>query len=969
MSANPAQLQSMLRYMLADLRARNGHHEFEHLARHVTKARFYANILPATGPVSAGGDQGRDFESFHTDIDDPTTRFGQATSKGRKIVGACTLQQDEVPGKIRGDAQSILNGGHVDEVLYFCEANVPVAARHKLEAWALEQGFTLQIVDGQAIADLLSDRDIFWIAQEYLKVPADLTPPAEDDDGYLTLRRRWDGRTPVPFSYAEFLEIKSGLRHATFEESARPDLPAWFGRMEAFLADPTPRDLQRSSLYELCVASLRGRGEMTSQQGRLIDYFSDIDQFLGLAELQDAAVLLVYADGARMKGEFDFPQSAIRAFALTLIALVDHELEIAVGPHRRSGLLRTRGQLALLPISNPDDGPTVAFGYWNQMLDAAQGAPFFPLEAFADYVIQLIEIIGDQTDLLALSDRLDDLIGARRGNAAAGEKAAERAQALLKHNRKLAALVELHKVKAKWYSGERPGGFVYVLILLSETYRLLGMAYAAKYYALAAAYMAKYEDRPEVTHQLPAALFEALDAEDAAGNSFGLISLFLVTLNAHVMMDDDPLNLAVHERLQINLGQLSALLGYLHRAQPELATALEKPLALWPPALLEPVEAMARDPNGFWTKGTWDEVWQGLNAAFIDRPFGDLGPTRTVSWSALGLDWTVRFANTYALTPLAEQFIAHLQIGACALAQAELGLLPTRVEIELAHGAADKISVQKLRSAGPPRLAVLLPPRDLVHTSVTEISSVLFTIFQLCSALPRLSFTDDVERGTRNLFSQIYVARPYAELYRDFVPQGLFFEAERLASPPFQAERPFAPSGVSELAWRNGLGPTYDADVALQSVENRYRRLVSAFGHTTAGIVRDPRTRTILQDMRGRGMKDWAILSIIANVAMNLRYNADKVDAAGARALAARFQAALDVPEQVEDALDPSQFTAEAFTAHEGAFLAAHMDGWQLAPRSGWDLPALERFMVERYRMKTDDLPHPNVFGWDIEAP
>lgn len=68
--ANPVQTAQMIRLALGSLAADNAHHSFEHLCRHIAKRRIASNVLPATGPVSAGGDQGLDFETFRTYLAD-----------------------------------------------------------------------------------------------------------------------------------------------------------------------------------------------------------------------------------------------------------------------------------------------------------------------------------------------------------------------------------------------------------------------------------------------------------------------------------------------------------------------------------------------------------------------------------------------------------------------------------------------------------------------------------------------------------------------------------------------------------------------------------------------------------------------------------------------------------------------------------------------------------------------------------
>jgi hypothetical protein len=163
-----------IRYALSQLRSRNGHHEFEHLCRAVARVRITANILPATGPVSAGGDKGRDFETFRTYIQQGLPGCFLASEGGLRIVFACTLQRENLAAKIKNDLRAITGGGPVDQVYFFCEQDIPVPRRRKLCQEAREDhGLEIEIIDGQALSELLAADDCLEIAEHYLgvKVP------------------------------------------------------------------------------------------------------------------------------------------------------------------------------------------------------------------------------------------------------------------------------------------------------------------------------------------------------------------------------------------------------------------------------------------------------------------------------------------------------------------------------------------------------------------------------------------------------------------------------------------------------------------------------------------------------------------------------------------------------------------------------------------------------------------------------
>ncbi|MGW5643663.1 tetratricopeptide repeat protein [Saccharopolyspora sp. NPDC003762] len=170
-------MAQLIRFALHTLSARNGHHQFEDLCRHYAREEISRNILPATGPVSAGGDQGRDFETFCSFT---------AVEGGRTLTFACTLEQERrLPEKIKSDVKKIMSGGSVDMVYVFCGENLVTSRRHQLAAWAqAEYQVALEIFDGNALAELLANPDVYWIAERYLALPSQaalnvlaVTPP------------------------------------------------------------------------------------------------------------------------------------------------------------------------------------------------------------------------------------------------------------------------------------------------------------------------------------------------------------------------------------------------------------------------------------------------------------------------------------------------------------------------------------------------------------------------------------------------------------------------------------------------------------------------------------------------------------------------------------------------------------------------------------------------------------------------
>jgi hypothetical protein len=149
------QLAGQIRFALSELSARNGAHDFEDLCRHVARARLVSNVLPATGPVGAGGDQGRDFETFRSYLREelgPHGAFLARVADG-PVAFACTIQQDGLPAKIRADVGKINSSGTAVEMVYvFLAVPLAVGLRHKLQAkLRTEHGVAIEIVDSHAL--------------------------------------------------------------------------------------------------------------------------------------------------------------------------------------------------------------------------------------------------------------------------------------------------------------------------------------------------------------------------------------------------------------------------------------------------------------------------------------------------------------------------------------------------------------------------------------------------------------------------------------------------------------------------------------------------------------------------------------------------------------------------------------------------------------------------------------------------
>lgn len=109
---------------------------------------------------------------------------------------------------------------------FLCSAALPVAKRHDLQA-AIKNDFDVyaDITDGHGLAAHLAQPDLLWIAVEYLSIRAALGPTRVTDSAsapgwYQADLEKWRKRWRIRPTVFDVLDVRDGLRHATFNPDA-----------------------------------------------------------------------------------------------------------------------------------------------------------------------------------------------------------------------------------------------------------------------------------------------------------------------------------------------------------------------------------------------------------------------------------------------------------------------------------------------------------------------------------------------------------------------------------------------------------------------------------------------------------------------------------------------------------------------------------------------------------------------------
>lgn len=976
--ANIDQVKLQIRFQLSEqLSAENAHHEFEHLCRYLTRVRICSNILPATGPVSAGGDQGRDFETFRTYLTSSpiakSTFIGLVSQK--PIVFACSLRKKEkIASKIKDDVKLIMaSGSPVEAVHYFCTSDLQVSKKHELEAWAKDNySIELTIHDGQSISELLADREVFWIAEKYLSIPSEIYPRTDNEaDWYGQSLESWRAKKTPNINYGDFYELKAAVRHATFSTEVRQDISFWIRLLENFIDNDSLPKLRRKAIYEVAVASLRGLGTLCDQEDRLREYFDVIHKLEDPVDLGDTAVLLNYCIGAIHQTDVQLTADELSIWRNKLLSRVEERLKAANTPSLKCSLLEIRGYLSLSIDPQQRSLPDVegAIEWWTQLTLVVKDAPLFPLERFADYLTGLIEFIDATPEYDYLAQQVGTLLSDRCGDFIAAEKCRDRAIEFYKKGKIIRAMNQLHQAKVKWFAEEALRGSLLSMLLISQWYLKLGLSFAAKYYALAVAHIALQSPKSDVKPLLPRALIAAAEYDYYQGYWCGFLELTDIGLKAHWAFSRDAGDLTVHDELQKTLFHTTMLMTITKRLDLQLFEFVQGVVQEWN------IEYLLKKslPVAHETWGTQDisELWLSIEEDLGGRPFGDIGTVREVTWSELGIVWNVNWKNDYNTTPAAEQFTAVLQILLTDLAGIDLCLLKTDVNINICVENIGGTGVEPIPSNRGRTWKVTLPV-DSTNDEISEIERLQVNILAVASSiltevslLPSERLHEVFENCFRNgLSMKVFVAEPYDTLYREFISKKVFESSNRSAKSIPESHRRFEIKEHKDLAWFDGTGPGYSKETAEEYLENRYARSVIPIRYTIRRLLKHPEFISTVERLRADGWLDWHILTSVLAAAINYRVMQSSESRQDTYAHNKLFQKIMNEPEQENSTQIPwGEFTEDKLRMHQRFNMLPTLKMLGLECRQTTpDFEAIDHFLRFRYNYWTDDIEHTDPF-------
>ncbi|RIJ77995.1 hypothetical protein D1871_04735 [Nakamurella silvestris] len=1013
MTATIPETESYIQFRLEDLVSRNEHHRFEEIATRIARRRISSNILVATGPVSSGGDQQRDAETYTTWIPDelPHSAGFAASSSTRPVVVACTLQKEKLKAKVLEDLAGICaaDADSVAHIAFFSVKPISAGITHDLKKTAREDyGVTLDVFSGAGIATILAEPDLLWVARHYLELPSALMPPPEGEpspDWYSELLENLRlNRGPVALTPATQGEVTEGLRFATWDEDANADLPEWLDFMGAFLADTdegADTELVFRACYEMALARFRGTGVAVGIE----DLVRRAVTFACLSDrpnvLDDAVTLTSYwgvmwVSGAG-RAEVAEIAEALERLRVHVTELLDSS-DPSTHPVRVASLTGTLALLHLVPnwqkleqehgcpaqvpvadfseVQLDDFEPDAALladqglldvgavmDNLDKLIDLLPRARAYSVSRLAEMFTMHAPLMSEHPSYVKVRDGLDTATAGVLGESVTAERNRDRAVSFVKAGRPLDALLELHNAKVNWFNGDTLYGTVLTMRYIGRLYAGLGLMYAAKMYACTGFALAMAHGDADAKEHAPKALMEAAQYSQNAGcwvDAAGLTEIALLVRSEYL---SDPFDFDKHPDLA----------DHRHRAALELA-AIRK---FWPD--VEPLITAAHPSTG----------WFEMVAAFVDGSgaeyqlteeefqttaseqlagpvLGDLGPTRIVDFEALGVRWIFTYDNNRATVLRAEGFIAALQVLLADLAPRHPVLINStmNVRIQVVEGTDGEAGSCDIDRSEPElRGTIVLPGRvaepDAEARNKSLVGDCLY-LLQAVHARPTADLMAHVDAmAETGMFHKLFVGQPYEDA-TDLLGTDHYTRCASIARPASSGQ--FKPSAPPALAASTSPGTGYDRDRALEVISERYELADAALHFTLPRLLADTASRARIAALREEGWLDWQIMVILVNIAGNWRVSQAGIQIGRGDPRIARGVAS--APETAEGPEVPLEvFSADAFDLHSGMLPATAATRWDLHGRQ--EAPgewAMRDLLTRRYHFTDDDVLHQDPF-------
>ncbi|MGL4758789.1 MAG: hypothetical protein ACRCXZ_05610 [Patescibacteria group bacterium] len=885
---NNREFENQIRYRLSNLNTKNEHHLFEDLCFKIVKAKIAGNIIPATGPVSAGGDQGKDFETYFTLIGQ-TWQSDVSKEVNSKILlkaaFACSLQnKPEKPksisnSKIGKDLIKIVhNDPQINLVYFLSNQPINVARRHEIITWAKsEYNIKLEILDLEWLVEVLIQKDIRYLNSEYLHIPFELIPINIElvDAEYNNQRSSWQEGQLTITNFQNFYKVVELARYCTKTPELHKDIKFWLSILLNFIETETSH-YKYIAIYEYLVISMRGFRSLDDLEYLVISYIDNFVKSSDYSEIENVSIILSYSLTYKIANpKFNINTEIFLNWINIFKDFVNTEESKNVSDTKKVKLLILQQQLLVLDSMISKKDPLNQYmNLWVEIISLLPSTPLIPLENW----VRGMDIEGDLYDWVSTHPKYDNVISCletefykRTGNNDIGLQMSKRAIDMFEKGDLKRSLSLFHQCKVIWFSHETLKGSILSLLSIGEIYHKLGLYYASKKYYLGALFIITNQDDTTLYYLISKCLLKLFNCEYCAGNYGNCLYLieYIIKLDIQYSKIEDEFS---DDSIGILIYHVALIIIFADQLSDELSLKIKS--LINNTGYGEEIIEYYLDNSPNWGISE-EETWNALETEIGSKPFSDLLENRQVCWKQSGITWQITWQNSIELNILAEGFISILQILLVEIDRNDWYLLPAKIEINTEFGDKFNENSFSQKNSSEPRKWEINLNRSAFEVGSNLVLYILLNIIKDISLLSSLNYQKSFESLCENgILNNIYFAHNYVDLnnnfyknnnFSEYLKQNFSHELSKIENKTMKIK------SLDHFPTKKSVVSEYNKEQSLKKIKKRVEVSLNGLHYTLELWRLDHNFKIFINKLRAKGYKDWLILSVLHQIVANYR--------------------------------------------------------------------------------------------------
>jgi len=533
-----------------------------------------------------------------------------------------------------------------------------------------------------------------------------LSAGSKDDIWYAeVVRHARENSTVEKFFPGEFQNTIAATRYCRWENLDDGHKVVWQKILEQYIAlADIPTESKKKAIYEYLFLKI-GHNYLEKRTDSAIvgdvelirfyiknwknrNHIRDVDEDITLLQLLKAQV---------QRYAFPVSKEELTSWEKEIGTFLEDEMLKQQNVDRQCELLELRGHLeAQKDVLEPVKNVGGAFEIYRKILPLLPQTKFYSLSKLYSQLDSLQKLLIKYDINEELQDTIEGFQSEVQQHAVKTGQRITSAYALIEKaeihfkNRNLRgylkALDLFHQAKARCRMDDTKAQYNLCLLNLSQVYGVLGMSYAAKYYAAIALWSTWHSADPALNKLLPRALGLICLQDFLSGSWMSAITDFGLYLFLQREFDEKGLNFQDDDLFLATRHNIAMVMTVAPMLQPEMKDVADSFQKIWGPIWVEQIRPFIDQFN----KG--EKPIDRVKKLVSGMPLMDLGPNRVIVFNALKIDWRIEFENNAKMAAISEEFTSFLQVTLCEIAAEDPTiLLPDRkVDIVIQEGHFQK---------------------------------------------------------------------------------------------------------------------------------------------------------------------------------------------------------------------------------------------------------------------------------------